>query len=79
MSILLLWTALGVSIYLVDILYIRVLLCVVGIGVTAHLVHIKTLENVLAATKRKYNSLSYDSNHTKYKINNEKKHEFITR
>lgn len=47
-SVALLWVTLGISIYLVDILYVRVFLCIVGIGVTIHLIRIKTLERVLS-------------------------------
>lgn len=47
-SIVLLWVTLGISIYLVDVLYVRILLYVVGLGVTVHLIQIKTLERVLA-------------------------------
>ncbi len=47
-SIVLLWVTLGVSFYLVDNIYIRILLVAVGIGVTIHLLRIKTLEKVLA-------------------------------
>lgn len=45
-SIGLLWVTLAVSIYTVDNLYIRIFLGIVGIAVTAHLLYIKTLENI---------------------------------
>lgn len=51
-SIVLLWVTLGISIYLVDVLYVRILLYVVGVGVTVHLILIKTLESVLAEKER---------------------------
>lgn len=51
-SIVLLWVTLGISIYLVDVLYVRILLYVVGVGVTAHLIQIKTLEKVLAEKEK---------------------------
>lgn len=47
-SIILLWVTLGVSAYLVINLYVHILLALVGIGVTIHLLRIKTLEKVLA-------------------------------
>lgn len=47
-SIALLWVTLGISIYFAGVLYVRIPLCVVGIGVTIHLLNIKTLERVLA-------------------------------
>ena len=47
-SIALLWITLGVSAHLVINLYIHILLTLVGIGVTIHLLRIKTLETVLA-------------------------------
>lgn len=51
-SIALLWVTLGISIYFVEILYLRILLCAVGIGVTVHLIRIKTLERVLAQKEK---------------------------
>ena len=51
-SIALLWITLGISIYFVDVLYLRILLCAVGIGVTVHLIRIKTLERVLAQKEK---------------------------
>lgn len=51
-SIVLLWVTLGISIYLVDVLYVRILLSVVGVGVTVHLIQIKTLERVLSSKEK---------------------------
>ena len=45
-SIVLLWITLAISFYLVDILYVRIILVVVGIGVTTHLLMIRSMEKV---------------------------------
>lgn len=42
-SLVLLWLTLGISFYLVDTLWVRLLLICVGIGVTWHLYALKTL------------------------------------
>ncbi|MBT3320079.1 MAG: YbaN family protein [Clostridia bacterium] len=47
-AIVLLWAALIVSSHLVANLYVHISLAAVGIGVTIHLLKIKTLETVLA-------------------------------
>jgi hypothetical protein len=45
-TIILLWATLGISIWVVDNIYIRIFLLVVGISVTLHILLIKTLENI---------------------------------
>lgn len=46
LTIVLLWLTLGISIWVVDNLYIRIFLILVGISVTTHILLIKTLEKV---------------------------------
>lgn len=47
MSIIFLWCTLSISFSLVDNLYIRILLVVIGLVGTTHILSIKTLENVI--------------------------------
>lgn len=45
-AIFMLWATLVISAMLIDNIYIRILLFVVGISVTIHILYIKTLENI---------------------------------
>ena len=45
-AIILLWISLMISFYLVDIIYVRVFLILVGIAVSIHLLNMNTLENI---------------------------------
>ena len=45
-TIILLWATLGISIWVVDNIYIRIFLLVVGISVTVHILLIKTFEKI---------------------------------
>ncbi len=45
-SMVVLWVTLAISAYLVDLVYVRIFLLVVGIAVTVHLALIKTMENI---------------------------------
>lgn len=42
-AILLLWTTMGISIYLVDKAFVKVILLLIGLGVTTHILMLKTL------------------------------------
>ncbi len=45
-SMLFLWCSLGVSAYLIENLYVRIFLMVVGIGVSIHILMLKTMDNI---------------------------------
>jgi len=45
-AICLLWFSISFSAYMIDIIYVRILLLIVAIGVSTHLLLIKTLENI---------------------------------
>lgn len=42
-ALIFLWLSLGISIVLLDSLHIRILLCLIGIGVTVHIVLLRTM------------------------------------
>ncbi len=59
-AITLLWGTLTLSIFIMQILYVTILLFIVGIGVTTHLLILKTLSKE-EMTKRRVHSLSYEN------------------
>jgi len=50
-AITMLWVTLSISIFLVDIIYVRLILLAIGTAVTVHILMLKTLENVLENIK----------------------------
>lgn len=44
LALIFLWCSLGISIYLIDNLYIKILLGIIGIGVSIHILMLKTLD-----------------------------------
>ena len=41
-----LWITLGISFYIISIVYVRIILVIIGIAVTAHIFSLKTFENI---------------------------------
>lgn len=52
-AILLLWTTMGISIYLVDKAFVKVILLLIGLGVTTHILMLKTLTPELIEEHRR--------------------------
>jgi len=44
-ALILLWLSLGLSIYLIDHLHVRIVLLIVGLAVSIHLISLKTIKN----------------------------------